>query len=118
MRSLLILFMASCALSATHVPEDSWPATSNIMGAEYPRIHSDLRVTFRANAPGAQKVQLMPRGADNGLGKGPIDMAKDDKSVWTATTRPAVPGFHYYWFISRISDVAQGLVRFCVQTIP
>ncbi len=99
MRSLLILFMASCALSTAQVPEDSRPATSNIMGAEYPRIHPDLRVTFRANAPGAQKVQLMPGGADNGLGKGPIDMVKDDKGIWTVTTPPAVPGFHYYWFI-------------------
>ena len=100
MRCLLILFIASCAVSGAQVPADSRPATSNIMGAEYPRIQPDLRVTFRANAPAAQKAQLMPGGADNGLGKGPIDMVKDDKGIWTVTTQPAVPGFHYCWFIA------------------
>jgi len=66
-------------------------------GSEYPRIRSDLRVTFRVSAPGAQKVQLITGSDDNGLGKGPFDMAKDDKGVWTATIGLAVPGFHYYW---------------------
>src|SRR5512140_3695599 len=74
------------------------PAASNVPGAEYPSIHPDLRVTFRATAPNAQKVQLSPGGDDNGLGKGPIEMTKDEKGVWTVTIPPAVPGFHYYWF--------------------
>jgi enterochelin esterase-like enzyme len=77
--------------------DDSWPAASNVPGAEYPRVHSDLRVTFRVSAPGAQKVQLVPGGDDSGLGKGPYDMTRDEKGVWTVTTPPAVPGFHYYW---------------------
>jgi enterochelin esterase-like enzyme len=62
-------------------------------------IQPDLRVTFRVNAPDAKKVQVQPGGADNGLGKGPFDMERDDKGVWTVTTPPAVPGFHYYWLI-------------------
>jgi enterochelin esterase-like enzyme len=56
-------------------------------------------VTFRVNAPTAQKVQVMPGGDDNGLGKGPFDMVRDDKGVWTVTIPPTVPGFHYYWLI-------------------
>jgi hypothetical protein len=59
--------------------DDSKPATTNVRGAEYPRIHSDGRVTFRVAAPTAQKVQLdLPAagGAPSGLGKGPVDMAQ------------------------------------------
>jgi enterochelin esterase-like enzyme len=69
------------------------------MNAQYPRVHTDGRVTFRLTAPAAQKVQVQPGGNDNGLGKGPIDMARDDKGVWTVTIGPVVPGFHYYWFL-------------------
>ena len=39
-------------------PPDPVPAPSNIRGAEYPRIHADLRVTFRIKAPDAQKVEF------------------------------------------------------------
>jgi enterochelin esterase-like enzyme len=79
--------------------EDGQPAASNVRGAEYPRIHADLRVTFQLNAPGAQKVQVQPGGGDNGLGRGPFDMVRDSKGLWTVTTPPAVPGFHYYWLL-------------------
>ncbi len=79
--------------------DDSRPASSNVLNAQYPRVHADGRVTFRLTAPNAQKVQLQPGGADNGLGKGPIDMTRDDKGLWSVTLPPAVPGFHYYWFL-------------------
>jgi enterochelin esterase-like enzyme len=61
----------------------------------------DGRVTFRVNAPSAQKVQLQPGDAPggNGLGKGPFDMTRDDKGMWTVTVTPIMPGFHYYWFL-------------------
>jgi len=77
--------------------DDSAPATSNLPGVEYPRVHSDLRVTFRVRAPGAKIVRVIPGGDDNGLGRGPFEMARDEGGVWTVTTPPAVPGFHYYW---------------------
>jgi enterochelin esterase-like enzyme len=76
--------------------EDGQPATTNVMGAPYPRIHRDLRVTFRVKAPDARKVQV--RGGD-GLGKGPFDMVRGEGGFWTVTTPPAVPGFHYYWLL-------------------
>lgn len=94
----LILLAALAGFSRAQMPEDSVPAPSNLPGADYPRIHSDLRVTFRVSAPGAQTVRLVPGGDDNGLGKGPFDMIKDEKGVWTAIVGPVVPGFHYYWF--------------------
>jgi hypothetical protein len=63
---------------------------------EYPKIAPDLRVTFRLKAPEAKKVQL--RGGA-GLVKDSLDLARGDDGVWTVTTPPAVPGFHYYWFV-------------------
>jgi enterochelin esterase family protein len=68
---------------------DSQPATSNVMGAEYPRVHADGRSTFQLKAPGAQKVQVQIPG-------GPYDMVKGEDGVWSVTTPPLVPGFHYY----------------------
>jgi enterochelin esterase family protein len=75
------------------------PASTNVRGAEYPRVHADLRVTFRMKAPEAKKVQLQPGGDDNGLGKGPIEMTRSADGVWSVTIPPVVPGFHYYWFL-------------------
>jgi enterochelin esterase-like enzyme len=71
-------------------PDDSTPAPSNIRGAEYPRIHADLRVTFRIKAPDAQKVEFgfFPTKR--------YPAQKDKEGNWTATTDPLVPGFHYY----------------------
>jgi enterochelin esterase-like enzyme len=100
MTRLPILALAVC-LSATPAAaqDDSVPAASNVLNAQYPRVYPDGRVAFRIAAPNAQKVQLQPGGADNGLGKGPIDMTKDEKGMWSITLPPVVPGFHYYWFV-------------------
>jgi enterochelin esterase-like enzyme len=88
----------------THsLPARSVPASSNVPGAQYPRIHGDLRVTFRVSAPEARAVQVQPgpQSGDvaNGLGRGPFDMALDTEGLWTVTVPPAVPGFHYYWLV-------------------
>lgn len=72
-------------------PASTLPSPSNVRGAAYPRVHDDLRVTFRIQAPDAQKVefQLEKRyAAQKGL-----------DGFWTATTDPQVPGFHYYWLV-------------------
>ncbi len=99
MTRTLIMTLAAVMSMAQAPADDSKPAASNVLNAQYPRVHTDGRVTFRITAPAAQKVQLQPGGADNGLGKGPIDMTRDDKGVWSITLPPAVPGFHYYWFL-------------------
>jgi enterochelin esterase-like enzyme len=62
-------------------------------------VYPDSRVTFRFKAPDAKRVQLQPGGDDNGLGKGPIDLARQDGGTWSVTLPPAVQGFHYYWFL-------------------
>ena len=96
-RRLLTVLAAACGLMCAQSADDSKPASSNVPGSQYPRIHPDLRITFRVNAPVARRVQLKPGG--DGLGKGPYDMVRDDKGVWTVTTPPAVPGFHYYFLL-------------------
>jgi enterochelin esterase-like enzyme len=92
----LLLFVIHPTRAAEKI---SSPAASNVPGAQYPRVDEECRVSFRIKAPLAQKVQLQPGGGDNGLGKGPFDMIKGDDGVWNVTTPPAVPGFHYYWFL-------------------
>ena len=69
---------------------DTIPAPSNIQGQEYPRIHPDLRVTFRIKAPDAQKVVFGFFDSQRYPAK------KDEDGFWTAATEPQVPGFHYY----------------------
>lgn len=69
-------------------PADCKPNALNIPGAPYPCIHPDNRVTFRVNAPDAQKVRVRVGGG--------FDMAKGPDGLWTATTTPQVVGFHYY----------------------
>ncbi len=96
--ALLALSIAMCIAAVAQTADDSIPASTNLPSAQYPRIHPDLRVTFRISAPNAAKVQLVPGGSDNGLGQGPFDMTKDEKGVWSVKIPPAVPGFHYYWF--------------------
>ena len=101
MRLLLILLAmpALCAAQTATPPAGGQPAASNVRGAEYPKILPGLRVTFQLKAPSAQKVEVMPGGGVNGLGKGPFEMTRAQDGVWTATIGPVQPGFHYYWFL-------------------
>lgn len=91
MRTLLLALLVSAMLPGQPA-DDSKPASSNVMNAQYPRIHSDLRATFRMNAPDAQKVQVA-------VGGGRYDMTRAADGLWYVTTPPLVPGFHYYSII-------------------
>jgi hypothetical protein len=105
MKLSLILFVVLSAGSRLN-GADSVSAPSNIPNAEYPRIGSDLSVTLRLKAAAAKEVKL-EGGA--GLVKEPLALARDGDGVWTVTTPPAVPGFHYYWFNVdgvRVNDAA------------
>jgi enterochelin esterase family protein len=64
----------------------------NLSGAKYPRIETDSRVTFRYNAPNAQKVQVS-------IVNVPFDMVKGNDGVWTYTSEPQDKGYHNYWMI-------------------
>ena len=67
------------------------PAPTNIPGAEFPRMNDDLSATFRVRADQAQKVQLLME-----LGQSTYDMTKGTDGFWEVTTKPLLPGFHYY----------------------
>ena len=90
----LLLAWSLAAFAGVQAGDGSYPAPSNVRGAEYPKIHPDLRVTFRLKAPGAQKMQVVPQ--NGGLGKSPYEMTRGEDGVWTVTTPPVRPGFHYY----------------------
>ena len=72
------------------------PASTNIGNAAYPRIHSDLRLSFQLKAPDAKSVSLV---GSFGLAKGPYPMERSSDGTWAVTTPPVVPGFHYYHFL-------------------
>ena len=65
--------------------------STNIPDAEYPRLNADRSATFRVQAGNAQKVQLLME-----LGQATYDMTKSGDGFWEVTTKPLVPGFHYY----------------------
>jgi enterochelin esterase-like enzyme len=87
---ILLAVMAVLAL-----PAAAAVSGTTLPGADGPTIQPDRRITFKLKAPEARTVQVA--GGD-GLGAGPFNMARGADGVWTVTTPPAVPGFHYYWF--------------------
>lgn len=87
---LLSVFMMSGICYAQDIT-NSKPASTNVLGIEYPRIFSDLSVVFQVKAPEARKVQIQ-------LDK-LYDMQRDTLGIWTVKTTPQVHGFHYYTLI-------------------
>ena len=74
-------------------PEKSFSPVTNINRDSYPRVLNDNSVQFRVNAQQAQSVQV-------DLGGTKYDMQKQgERSEWHVTTKPQVPGFHYYSLI-------------------
>jgi len=93
----LLLLASTC--QAQHAG-DSEPASTNVWGAEYPRVDSAGRVQIRLKAPDAAKVRL-------NFWSGPkVDMVKQEDGFWTVTTPPLVPGLHYYTLIVDGAEVS------------
>lgn len=59
-----------------------------------PEVHPDNRVTFRLNAPSAQKVELRREGA------APVAMRKDDRGIWSVTVGPLEPDLYGYALVA------------------
>src|ERR671938_1457050 len=79
---------------------DFQPATTNVWGAEYPRVDSTGRVQLRVKAPDATKVRV-------NFWSGPkAEMTKQADEFWTFTTPPLVRGLHYYTFIIDGAEVS------------
>lgn len=93
----LLLLTVSCY---AQTPDDFQPASTNVWGADYPRVDSTGRVKIRLQAPDAAKVKL-------NFWSGPkLDMEKQADGSWTVTTPPLVPGLHYYTLIIDGAEVA------------
>jgi para-nitrobenzyl esterase len=69
--------------------EDARPATTNVMGAQYPRVLADQSVAFQYKAPDAQSVDVDITGKR-------FPMTRGADGLWNVTTPPLVEGFHYY----------------------
>jgi len=69
--------------------EDAKPATTNVMGAEYPRVLSDHSVAFQFKASNAKSVDADITGKK-------FAMTLGNDGLWNVTTPPLVEGFHYY----------------------
>lgn len=92
--ALQIFAGSLCPGQVSEFPPNSQPASSNVRGGQYPRVTSDLRAVFQIKAPKAQKVQIQIPTSPNVVRT--YDMVRDAQGVWTVTTDPQVPGFHYY----------------------
>ncbi len=97
MKQAAIAVFLAATLGWAQEPETYRPAATNVWGAAYPRLDNAGRAELRVKAPDATKVRL-------NFWSGPkLDMEKQADGVWTVTTPPLVPGFHYYTFL--IDDV-------------
>jgi len=83
--------------------DECTPSSLNIPGAPYPCIHADRSVTFRVQAPDAQKVQVRLGGSH--------DMTKGADGLWMVTIPPQVVGFHYYSIVVDGAVVADPATR-------
>ena len=88
---LLVVMTCVCLAQNNDLYRNSKPASTNIPGAEFPRVDTQLRAIFRVDAPNTQKVQLDLLNV--------YDMVKGEEGVWTVTTKPLPPGFHYYYLM-------------------
>ena len=85
---------APAAPAAAPAADDFKPASTNIVGQQFPKVNSQLQAQFRVQAPNAQKVQIL---FSNPLDpQTPFDMTKEANGAWTFTSNPMQGGFHYY----------------------
>ena len=100
---MVLLAVLSCAVFAqigyAQEAGDFKPASTNVWGAEYPRVDSKGRVQLRVKAPDATKVRI------NFWSSTKAEMEKQSDGFWTYTTPPMVPGLHYYNFVVDGADV-------------
>ena len=90
---MVLPFALAASFATAQESSDFKPATTNVWGAEYPRVDKAGRVEVRLKAPDATKVRL-------NFWSGPkIDMLKQADGFWTITTERLAPGLHYYTLV-------------------
>jgi enterochelin esterase-like enzyme len=97
---LVLSFVLPASVCLAQESDDFRPASSNVWGAQYPRVAGDGRVEIRIKAADATKVRL-------NFWSGPkIDMTKQADGLWTVVTPPLVPGLHYYTLVIDGAEVS------------
>ncbi len=76
---LFSVFFLTGVSAQTPTPPDATRASTNVVGAEYPRIDRERRVIFRVSAPNARSVTVS-------LGK--LALTKGEDGFWTGITEP------------------------------
>ncbi len=71
-----------------NVTEDFKPASNNQANHQYPMVNSQRMVRAQISAPNATAVGLDIDGKI-------YSMSKNENGVWTGTSAPQDPGFHY-----------------------
>jgi len=94
---VMVLFASLCYAQE---PGDFRPASTNVWGAQYPKVNSEGRVQIRVKAPEATQVRV-------NFWSGPkMAMEKQSDGFWMVTTPPQAPGLHYYTLIIDGAEVA------------
>jgi len=114
MISLAILFFAG----STAFAQQALGGGQDILS---PEIHEDKTVTFRLQAPNASEVKLtgdwMPA---EGWVPGSVTMTKDEKGLWTYTTKELEPELYGYAFLVdglRVNDPNNAFVSRDIATL-
>jgi len=90
MKHLGLALLLVASVGSAQESADFQPATTNVWGAQYPRVDGEGRVQVRIKAPEATQVRL-------NFWSGPkVDMEKQPDGFWAFTTDPLAPGLHYY----------------------
>ncbi len=87
--ALIMLFVCILNCCYAQTTERIIPET-NIGNAQFPCILPDNSVMFQIRAPQAQSVRVS---------LGNTALTKENNGIWTGTTPPQDPGFHYYQLI-------------------
>jgi enterochelin esterase-like enzyme len=90
MKRLSLALVLTASVCSAQDSSGFKPASTNVWGAQYPRVDGAGKVEIRIKAPEATKVRV-------NFWSGPkADMVKQPDGFWTFTTPPLVPGLHYY----------------------
>jgi enterochelin esterase-like enzyme len=93
MRRLGLALVLTASVCSAQDSSGFMPASTNVWGAQYPRVDATGRVEIRIKAPDATKVRV-------NFWSGPkADMEKQADGFWRFTTPPLAPGLHYYTVI-------------------
>ncbi len=61
-----------------------------------PEMDDQNRVTFKVKAPDAHEVKVINQSDEMAMGASEYLLTKGEDDIWSVTTNPCRPGFHYY----------------------